>query len=114
MKIIESDCYIEYKNGCFYLYLLKNKKELKENDEDTHKIGGYFIELDNAFKEVIRFRQHKKYSFKEDWKPIKLLLNKYIGYKKSFINLLKEIYTPIKRLKNELFVYDEHKINYWK
>ena len=30
MKIIEPDSYIECINGVFQLYLLKNKKEIKE------------------------------------------------------------------------------------
>ena len=42
MKIIEPDCYLEHINGVYHLYLLKNKKELKENNEDKFKIGGYY------------------------------------------------------------------------
>ena len=42
MKIIESDSYIECVNGVFNLYLLKNKKEIKEDSIDQYKIGGYF------------------------------------------------------------------------
>ena len=114
MKIIEPDCYIEYKDGIYHLYLLKNKKELKEDDSNTHKIGGYFIDIDNAFKEIFRFRQHKKYPFKEDWKQIKLLFNKYVIYKNKFNEYLCQIYNSIKKLKYELFFYEEHKINYWK
>ena len=92
MKIVEPDCYIECVNGIFQLYLLKNKKELKEDSTDQYKVGGYFMELDNAFKEVIRFRKHKKYAFKEDWKHIKLVLNTYLTKKSQFQNQLKQIY----------------------
>ena len=114
MKIIEPDCYIECINGVFQLYLLKNKKEIKEDSTDKYKIGGYFIELDSAFKEIIRFRQNKKYSFKEDWKQTKLILNKYLFYKQEFNKYLCQIYNPIKKLKSELYIYEKNKLNYWK
>lgn len=114
MKIIENDCYIEYKDGVYHLYLLKNKKELKEDDINTHSIGGYFLTIDSAFKEIIKFRQHKKYSFKEDWKAEKLLFNKYKIYKQEFQKYLCQIYSPIEKLKKELFVYEEIKCNFWK
>lgn len=103
MKIIEPDCYIEYKDGVYHLYLLKNKKELKETDENLYKLGGYFINIDNAFKEIVKFRKHKKYSFKEDWKPIKINLSQYLKHKKEFNNLLCKIYDPVKKLRNKLF-----------
>ena len=106
MKIIENDCYIEYKDGIYHLYLLKNKKELKENNEDKYRIGGYFIDIDFALIEIIKFRQNKKYSFKEDWKSLKLLLNKYLKHKQSFQNELKHIYLVISKLKKDLFNYD--------
>lgn len=106
MKIIESDCYIECVNGIFQLYLLKNKKELKENSEDTYKIGGYFTDLDSSFKEVVKFRQHKKYPFKEDWRQVKTLLNNYLNQKKSLKKQLQSIYSPIQILKKELFNYE--------
>ena len=63
MKIIEPDCYIEYKDGVYHLYLLKNKKELKEIDENLYKLGGYFINIDNAFKEIVKFRKHKRFVY---------------------------------------------------
>lgn len=106
MKIIEPDCYIECINGVFQLYLLKNKKEIKEDSTDKYKVGGYFMELDNAFKEIIRFRQHKKYTFKQEWKPVKLIFNTYIKVKNDFQTQLKQIYTPIHILKKELFNYE--------
>lgn len=114
MKIIEPDCYLEHINGVYHLYLLKNKKELKEDSEDKFKIGGYYIEIDSALKAIIKFRQHKKYSFKEDWKQSKLLLNKYLFYKQEFNKYLCQIYNPIKKLKSELFIYEKNKLNYWK
>lgn len=106
MKIIEKDSYIECVNGIFQLYLLKNKKEIKEDSESTYKIGGYFNDLDEAFKEIIRFRQHKKYAFKEDWKYIKLTLNIYLDKKNQFQKQLKQIYLPIRTFKRELFNYE--------
>jgi len=106
MKIVESDFYIEYNDGVYQLYLLKNKKELKEDDKNTHKISGYFLNLDSAFKEVIRFRQGKKYIFKQDWKSPKLLLNKYLKHKQSFQKNLTNIYKAITKLRRELFIYE--------
>ena len=103
MKIVEPDCYLEHINGVYHLYFLKNKKELKEDSEDKFKIGGYYIEIDSALKAIIKFRQHKKYSFKEDWKPIKINLSQYLKYKKEFNNLLCKIYDPVKKLRNKLF-----------
>ena len=61
MLLIEKDCKIQYESpGVFILYLLKNKKELKEDSEDSFKFGGCYVNLDNAFKEVVRFRKDKK------------------------------------------------------
>ena len=113
MKIIEKDCYIEYINGIYHLYFLKNKKELKEDNENTHKISGYFLTIDSAFKEIIKFRQHKKYPFKETWKSEKLMLNKYKLYKQNFKDYLCQIYNPIKKWRKELFVYEEVKSTFW-
>ena len=114
MKIIEKDCYIEHIHGVYHLYFLKNKKEIKEDDSNTHKIVGYYTEIDSALKAIIIFRQGKKYPFKEDWKSEKLLFNKYKLYKQNFKDYLCQIYNPIKELKSKLFIYGENKINYWK
>lgn len=114
MKIIEPDCYIDYKNSTYHLYFLKNKKELKEDDKDLYKIGGYYTELDSAFKAVIQFRLNKKYPFKCEYKKLNKNLNLYLKYKKDFIKQLKQIYDPIKQLQKELFVYEDKKCNYWK
>lgn len=105
MKIIEPDCFIEYKNGSYHLYVLKTKKELKEDNEDQFKIEGYYQELDSAFKQIIRFRQHKKYPFKEEWLNIKQKFNVYIKTKKNFKQLISKIYEPIKKFEKELFIY---------
>lgn len=118
MKIIERDCYIEYKNSVYTLYLMKNKKEKKEEVQedatDTHKIGGYFIHLDSVFKAIIKFREHKKYSFKEEHVKLKVNIKAYIRYKKQFMKELTAIYKPITEFKNELFIYENKRSNYWK
>lgn len=106
MKIVELDSYIECVNGVFQLYLLKNKKEIKENSESTYKIGGYFNDLDSAFKEIIRFRQHKKYAFKSDWKTVKFTMAQYLKQKTLLQKQLKQIYLPIRSFKRELFNYE--------
>ena len=105
MKIVEPDCFIEYKNGSYNLYVLKTKKELKEDSDDQFKIRGYYQNLDSAFKEIIRFRQNKKYPFKEEWINIKQRFNIYLNTKKNFKQLISKIYEPIIKFKKEMFKY---------
>lgn len=113
-KIVEQDSYIEYKDKSYHLYLLKNKKELKEDDTDKYKIGGYFNKLDSAIKEIIKFRKGKKYPFKQDYKKIKYLFNSYLNEKQKLSNILNITKFFVNKFKLELFKYDEHKLKYWK
>ena len=57
MTIEEKDFRIVFKSECFNLYLLKSKKELKEDSKDNFRIGGYFIQLRYAIKAIFRFRK---------------------------------------------------------
>ena len=114
MKIIEPDCYIEYSNSVYVLHLLKNKKELKEDDTSTHVVGGYFMELDSSFKAIINWRKEKKYPFKCEYLKTESNFKKYRQFKKSFDKELTIIYNPIKQLQKELFVYEDKKCNFWK
>ena len=61
MKIIEPDCYIEYKDGIYHLYLLKNKKELKETDENNL----YRSQLHRPRKRTEQSRSFEAYHFYE-------------------------------------------------
>jgi hypothetical protein len=71
MTIEEKDLKIVYfKPGYYILYVLKNKKELKEDSEDLFRVYGYFTNLDSAFNSAIHFRKNKKYPFKETWKDV--------------------------------------------
>ena len=106
MIIEEKDFRIVHEHGAFVLQLLKNKKELKEDSVDKYKIGGYYMNIENAFKEVIRFRRDKKYTGKES--PIQLSkdVKSYINIKEEFKVLINKIYDPVMDLKKELIKYD--------
>lgn len=102
MIIEEKDFKIICEHKNYTLYLIKGKKELKEDSEDKFKVGGYFMNVENALKAVIRFRRDKKYPGKEDseslWIPIKDLVYTQI----DFDQLILSIYNPILDLKHKL------------
>lgn len=107
MIIEEKDFRIEHDGDCFVLYLLKSKKELKENSKDSYKIHGYYVIFKDAIKAAILWRKSKKYPFKE---PVNELVRAYLGYQKSieeFHSYCNIIYEPIYKLKEKIF--NEHR-----
>jgi len=103
MIILEKDFKIEHNGDTFVLYLLKSKKELKENSEMEYKVHGYYVALENAIKSAIQWRKHKKYPFKE---PANILIKPYLDYVESikkFRTYCNIIYEPIFKLKEEVF-----------
>lgn len=106
MIIEEKDFNIKFEHGCYILYLLKNKKELKEDSLDKYKVGGYYIEIVPALKEVIRFRHSKKYTGGESFIDLYNNLKELQSTKKLFNTLINSIYDPIIELRKKLFTYD--------
>lgn len=76
MKIEEKDCKVEHSGECWILYYLKTKTELKEDNSEKYKFGGYFTELHNSFISLILWREHKKYPFKEPTKDLRSKMKK--------------------------------------
>ena len=101
MTIVDKDFKIEC--GEFYiLSFLKSKKELKEDSEDSFKIGGYFNKLENAIKEVIKFRNGKKYPFKEVAEPLKKLVTYQRTSDVKLYNLFLSLDTPINEFSKDI------------
>ena len=107
MIIKEKDFTIEHDKHCFVLHLLKSKKELKEDSEDSYKVGGYFVLLENALHSAIIWRIGKKYPFKESYTELK---DNYVNYKKHLTllnNFISSINLPIITIKEHIF--NEHR-----
>ena len=107
MIIQEKDFKIIFNDDHYVLYLLKSKKELKENSEDTFKLCGYFIQLISSLKRVHKFRLDKKYPGKESSIEIKKTIDNYIEIESNLFKLLKNPYNLIydltqKILNNEI------------
>lgn len=102
MIIEEKDFKIIFKDSCYTLYLIKSKKEIKEEVNESLKIGGYFTVIDNAIKKIISFRLSKKYPGKEKPKLLAQQLNeiKQIRNKLDLImkNLDEPFYSIMKKL----------------
>jgi len=108
MKIVEKDFRIEYDGECFILYLLKTKKELKEDSGDMYKVKGYYSkQIYHALNAAYNWRLSKKYPFKEPT----LKFKQYLLQFKKALNTLElysnEIYNPIITFKKKVF--DEYK-----
>lgn len=97
MIIKENDFKIIFKDGCYTLYLLKNKKEKKE-DPDDFKIGGYYTTITSLIKKIISFRSSKKYSGKESITNLTKILNQCINIHSQLIESLKLKDEPIYKL----------------
>lgn len=102
MTIEEKDFRIVFKPECFNLYLLKSKKELKENSEDNFKIGGYFTQLRYAIKAVFRFRKSKNYPGKEKAEDAWKFFEEYSMIEDSLYKSSKSMYIPIIKLKEKI------------
>lgn len=106
MIIEEKDFKIKREHDSFVLYLLKNKKELKEDSVDKYKIGGYFIKIESAMKEVVRFRKDKKYTGGESFKILQRDIHVFLDTKKLLDTLINSVYYPLIELKKKLFIYE--------
>lgn len=102
MKIEEKDFKIDFDSTQFTLLLFKSKKELKEDSKETFKTAGYFKDVYNALKMAQKWREDKKYPFKESASDLKLLLKDY----RKITNKLKEvslnIYNPVFEFKKQV------------
>lgn len=106
MQIIEKDFTITYNGECWVLNFLKSKKELKENNKDSYKLGGYFTVLFYALIKVYLWRLDKKYPFKESAQDLKKILIQH----KNITNRLEQMATlyevDILKFKEQVFNED--------
>lgn len=101
MTIVDKDFKIECGES-YVLLFLKSKKEIKEDSENTFKIGGYFNKLENAIREVIKFRNNKKYPFKEVAEPLKKLVSYQHTSNVKLHNLFLSIDSPITEFSEDI------------
>lgn len=102
MIIEEKDFRIIFNEDHYVLYLLKSKKEIKEDSSDTFKIGGYFVNLRNAIKRAYKFRTDKKYPGKELSETIKLDVKEYMELESRLFKSLKISNTLINNLSEKI------------
>ena len=103
--IIEGpDFRIECDDRSYTLFLLKNKKENK--DDDKFKVAGYYISFISILKAIIKFRKSKKYSGSE--KPSDMIenLEEFKTIKNQLNSVLNYSYDPIIKLKNVILYND--------
>ena len=108
MTIIEKDFKIEHSKDYFTLYFLKTKKELKEDSENSYKIGGYYVHLKNALFGVQNWRADKKYPFKEMAKYLSSSIVKLVMADKKLKEYSSILKSSILQLKNK--IYEEHMV----
>ena len=77
MNIIEPDFKLIWEDRNYVLYVLKSKKEIKEDSTSNFKVSGYYTSILSALKGVLRYRKHKKYPGKESYKSLGNLILKY-------------------------------------
>ena len=102
MIIIEPDFKIVKQDSHYVLYVIKSKKELREDNSDNFKPRGYFIELSAAIKSAYLFRKDKKYKGSESSTQLLLTYKKLKHLEDKFIKSINEIYNPIKKYKSTL------------
>lgn len=100
MIIVDTDYRIELEDRCFTLYVLKNKKEIKEGD-NLFKVEGYYTQFKCVLKAIVRYRLGKKYPGKESVNSIKEDIDNYNKYEK-FLTSVVNIQSPIIKLKNRI------------
>lgn len=117
MTIEEPDFKIKYDNSCYILYLLKTKKEIKDETKtipkeilestidpvEVFKTQGYYSVLYYAIKAALKWRMDSKYPFKESHISF---YNSFLEYNHAIKDLelySKKIYDPINVLKKEIF-----------
>jgi hypothetical protein len=102
MIIKENDFKIVKDDSNYVLYVLKSKKEIKENSESTYKIFGYYYTIIGALKGALSYRKDKKYTGKESVSDLKLLIDKFIDDKEIMDDMVSSIHEPINDLFNKL------------
>lgn len=102
MIIEEKDFKIVFKDLCYTLYLIKSKKEIKEDVKESLKIGGYFTLIDNVIKEIISFRRSKKYPGKEKPEPLVQQLNEIKQIRNKLDLIMKNLDEPFYKIMEKL------------
>lgn len=106
MSIIEPDFKLIWDEQNYVLYLLKSKKEIKEDSTSNFKVGGYYTSILSALKVVYHYRKHKKYPGKESYESLGNLILKYKRAKENLNEIAEIIYLPILKLKKEIIHYE--------
>jgi len=105
MEIREKDFYIKKENGCYVLYVLRNKKELGKLPKEIYKVEGYYTELKNAFKKLLKYRMNKKYTGGQSYKDLSYYINLYLFNLNKLKDHIYFVYTPIYLVKSNLKSY---------
>lgn len=106
MNIIEPDFKLIWDEQNYVLYLLKSKKEIKEDSTSDFKVGGYYTSIFSALKDIYHYRKHKKYPGKESYESLGNLILKYKRAKENLNEIAEIIYLPILNLKKEIIRYE--------
>ena len=102
MNIVEKDFKIIANDADYTLYVLKSKKELKEDSEDTFKVYGHYQLMESALKAAISFRRDKKYPGKESVSELLRLYKIYILIRDQFEVKILAIYDSISKIKSKI------------
>lgn len=98
MEIKEKDFKIVFLENSYVLYVLKNKKEKKEDSESEFKISGYYTSFLCLILKIIEFRSSKKYPGKESSEDIINLSKMFNEIHLNLIKCLKLKDEPIYKL----------------
>lgn len=93
LLIKEEDFQIFYSDETFILSLKRNHKTSKT--EENFDVVGHFSQIENAFKEVVKFRKGKKYPFNQSPKSLEEHIKNYLQIKKVISNSLNTLYKDI-------------------
>ncbi len=102
MKIQENDFIIDHNGSSYVLHIKKTKGELKENPDSNFKVKGYHVALISSFKSAFRFRNHKKYPFKESRESLKASIDRYNYIESELKKESDKLYDIIIRSKKEI------------
>lgn len=101
MIIQEKDFNITKDDKCYVLHVIKNRKEVKEDDQSLFKVYGYYTNPLSALKGALRFRRDKKYPGKELASNLISSIRIYEESQERLNKLGNNIYSPILELKKE-------------
>lgn len=107
MEIVEKDFTITHNGDCWVFHQLKSKKELKQDSKESYKTAGYYTNIFHAIAAAAKWREDKKYPFKESAVELKKLLKEYRKVENTLKIVSLAIYNPISEFKKRVFDEDK-------